>query len=90
MHMHNATTKPRRLREEQINPTKLTKEKSAIKRGNRPQAPLASEQKCPAQVVWLDIYGLPLWRDMDQVYVSSLMVISQEMESDIYVFGSRV
>jgi len=53
MHMHNATTKPRKLREEQINPTKLTKEKSAIKRGNKPQAPLASEQRCPAQVVWL-------------------------------------
>ena len=32
---------------------KLTKEKSAIKRDNKPQAPLASEQRCPAQVVWL-------------------------------------
>ena len=32
---------------------KLTKEKSAIKRGNKPQAPLASEQRCPAQEVWL-------------------------------------
>ena len=53
MHMHNATTKSRKLREEQINPTKLTKEKSAIKRGNKPQAPLASEQRCPAQAVWL-------------------------------------
>ena len=88
--MHNTTTKPRKLREEQMNPTKLTKEKSAIKGGNKPQAPLASEQKCPAQVVWLDICGLPLWRDMDQVYVVSLMVISQEMEPDIYVFGSEV
>ena len=27
---------------------------------------------------------------MDQVYVASLMVISQEVEPDIYVFGSRV
>ena len=44
MHMHNATTKPRKPREEKINPTKLPKEKSAIKRGNKPQAPLASEQ----------------------------------------------
>ena len=52
MHKHNATTKSRKLREEQINPTKLTKEKSAIKRGNKPQAPLASEQKCPALAVW--------------------------------------
>ena len=34
-------------------PAKLTKEKSAIKRGNKPQAPLASEQRCPAQAVWL-------------------------------------
>ena len=38
--------------EKQIKLTKLTKEKSAIKRGNKPQAPLASEQKCPAQAVW--------------------------------------
>ena len=52
MHMHNATTKPRKLREEQTRPTKLTKDKSAIKRGNKPQVPLASEQRCPAQVVW--------------------------------------
>ena len=78
-------------------PTKLTKQKSAIKRGNKPQAPLASEQRCPALAVWWgylrfgeDICGLPLWRDMDQVYVSSFMVISQEVESDIYVFGSGV
>ena len=53
MHMYNATTKPRKLREKQINPTKLTKEKSTIKRGNKPQAPLASEQRCPTQEVWL-------------------------------------
>ena len=32
-------------------PTKLTKEKSAIKRGNKPQAPLASVQRCPALAV---------------------------------------
>ena len=53
MHMHNATTKPRTRREKQTRPTKLTKEKSAIKKGNKPQAPLASEQMCPAQEVWL-------------------------------------
>ena len=52
MHMDNATTKPRKQKK-QIKPTKLTKEKSAIKRGNKPQAPLASEQRCPAQKVWL-------------------------------------
>ena len=40
-------------KEKQIKPTKLTKEKSAIKRGNKPQAPLASEKRCPAQEVWL-------------------------------------
>ena len=90
MHMHNATTKPRKLREEQINPTKLTKEKSAIKRGNKPQAPLASEQSVLLKRFGENICGLPLWRDMDQVYVSSLMVISQEVEPDIYVFGSGV
>ena len=52
MHMHKPTTKPRKQREEQTKPTKLTKEKSAIKRGNKPQAPLASEQKCPTQAAW--------------------------------------
>ena len=52
MYMHNATTKPRKQKK-QIKPTKLSKEKSAIKRGNKPQAPLASKQKCPAQEVWL-------------------------------------
>ena len=52
MHMHNATTNPRKQREEQTRPTKLTKEKSVIKRGNKPQAPLASEQRYPAQAVW--------------------------------------
>ena len=52
MHMHNATTKPRKQKEEQTIPTKLTKEKSAIKKGNKPQAPLASEQKCLALAVW--------------------------------------
>ena len=51
--IYNATTKPRKLREEQTRPTKLTKDKSAIKRGNKPQVPLASEQRCPAQAVWL-------------------------------------
>ena len=52
MHMHNATTKPRKQRKVQTRPTKLTKEKLAIKRGNKPQGPLASEQRCPAQAVW--------------------------------------
>ena len=52
MHMHNATTKPRKQKEEQTRPTKLTKGKSAIKRDNKPQAPLASEQRCPALAVW--------------------------------------
>ena len=42
------------IKEKQIKPTKLTKEKSAIKRGNKPQTPLASEQRCPAQAVWLE------------------------------------
>ena len=52
MHMHNATIKPKKKKSKQ-DLQKLTKEKSAIKRGSKPQAPLASEQKCPAQVVWL-------------------------------------
>ena len=39
-------------KEKQIKSTKLTKEKTAIKRGNKPQASLASEQMCPALAVW--------------------------------------
>ena len=52
MHMHKPTTKPRKRRDEKIKPTMLTKEKLATKRGNKSQAPLASEQKSQAQVVW--------------------------------------
>ena len=37
--------------EKQIKPTKLTKEKSTIKRGNKPQAPLASVKRCTALAV---------------------------------------
>ena len=51
MHMHNAPTKPRKRRDEKIKPTRLTKEKLGTKRGNTPQAPLASEQKSQAQMV---------------------------------------
>ena len=47
MQVQNTATKPRKP-----SPTKLTKEKLATKRGNKPQAPLASEQKSQAQVVW--------------------------------------
>ena len=52
MHMQKPTTKPRKRREAKIKPTKLTKEKLAPKRGNKPQALLASKQKSQAQVVW--------------------------------------
>ena len=37
-----------------------------------------------------DICCLPLGWYMDHVYVASLMVISQEVEPDVYVFGSGV
>ena len=53
MHMHNTTTKPRKQKKSKQDLQRLTKEKSAIKRGNKPQVPLASEQRCPAQEVWL-------------------------------------
>ena len=39
LHMHNATTKPRKQKEEQTRPTKLTKEKSAIKGVTNPKLP---------------------------------------------------
>ena len=37
-----------------------------------------------------DICCLPLGWYMDHIYVASLMVISQEVELDVYVFGSGV
>jgi hypothetical protein len=37
-----------------------------------------------------DICGLSIGWYMDQVYVALLIVISQEVEPDIYVFGSGV
>ena len=37
-----------------------------------------------------DICCLSLGWYMDHVYVASLMVISQEVEPDVYVFGSGV
>ena len=53
MQVQNAATKTRNTkRKKEPRPTKLTKEKLATKRGNKPQAPLASEQKSQAQVVW--------------------------------------
>ena len=78
------------IKEKKIKPTKLTKEKSAIKRGNKPQLPSQASKGVLLKRFGKDICGLPLSRDMDPVYVSSLMIISQEMESDIYVFGSGV
>ena len=85
MQMHLSETRKRRETKTKTY-KKLTKEKSAIKRGNKPQASKGVLLK------WFDedICGLPLWRNMVQVYVASLMVISQEVESDIYVFGSGV
>ena len=69
---------------------KLTKEKSVIKRGNKPQAPLASEQRCPALVVWLGYLRFASLKG----HGSSLCGLSHGYlagtESDIYVFGSGV
>ena len=71
MQLPNLETKKK-----QIKPTKLTKEKSAIKMGNNPQAPLEASKGVLLKRFGENICGLPLWRDMDQIYVASLMVIS--------------
>ena len=52
MQVQNAATNLEKQKEKEPRPTKLTKEKLATKRGNKPQTPLASEQKSRAQVVW--------------------------------------
>ena len=61
-------------KKKQIKPTKLTKEKSAIKRGNKPQAPLAGEQKRPAQEDWLGY----LWFASLKGHGSSLRGLSHD------------
>ena len=90
MHMHKPTIKPRKWREEQIKPTKLTKERLATKRGNKPKLPSQASKSLKLKWFGKDICGLPLGWNMDHVYVASLMVISQEVEPDIYVFGFGV
>ena len=77
-------------KEKQIKPTKLTKEKSAIKRGNKPKAPLASEQRCPAQEVWLGYLRFASLKGHGSSLCGPLKIVSQEVEPDIYVFGSGV
>ena len=52
MQVQNAATKPRKMKRKRIKPYKANQRKLATKRGNKPQAPLASEQKSHAQVVW--------------------------------------
>ena len=92
MYMHNTTTKPRKRREAKTKIYKeLTKNKSQRSKGvTNPKLPSQASKGVLLKWFCEDICGLPLWRDMDQVYVASVMVISQEMEPDIYVFGSGV
>ena len=89
MHMHNATTKPRKQRE--ANKTyRANQRKVSYQKGNKPQAPLAGEQRCPAQEVWLGYLRFTSLKG----HGSSLCGLShdclEEVEPDIYVFGSRV
>ena len=78
-------------REAKQRSTKLTKNKSQRSKGvTNPKLPSQASKGVLLKRFGENICGLPLWRDMDQVYVASLMVISQEMEPDIYVFGSGV
>ena len=81
------TSKTKRIK---INPTKLTKEKSATKRGNKPQAPSQANKGVMLKRLGEDICGLPLRWYMNQVCVAILMIISQEVEPDINVFDSGV
>ena len=58
--MHNATTKPRKLREEQINPTKLTKESQRSKGVTNPKLPSQASKGVLLKRFGENIYGLPL------------------------------
>ena len=86
--MHKTTTKPRKQREAnkiyKANQRKVSNQKA------NPKLPSQASKYVLLKRFGENICGLPLWRDMDQVYVASLMVILQEMEPDINVFGSGV
>ena len=60
MHMHKPTTKPRKTKRRTNKPTKLTKEKSAIKRGNKPKLPSKANKGVLLKRFGEDICGLPL------------------------------
>ena len=52
MQVQNEATKPRKNEEKKNQALQSWQKKLATKRGNKPQAPLTSEQKSQAQVVW--------------------------------------
>ena len=89
--MHNVTTKPRKTKRNKTKTYQANQNKSQRSKGvTNPKLPSQASKSVLLKRFGEDICGLPLWRDMDQVYVSSFMAISQEVESDIYVFGSGV
>ena len=91
MHMHNATTKPRKTKRSKTKTYQANQNKSQRSKGvTNPKLPSQASKSVLLKRFGENICGLPLGRDMDQVYVSSLMVVSQEMESDVYVLGSGV
>ena len=57
---------------------------------NKPQAPLASEQTCPAQAVWLGYLRFASLKGHGSGLCVLSHVVSQEMESDVYMLGSGV
>jgi hypothetical protein len=60
------------------------------KKGSKLQAPLASEQIGLGQGFGEDIYELIVSVNMNKVNVPFLIVVSQEVKTDLYVLGFRV
>src|SRR6185503_17231599 len=87
MHMNNATTKPKKTKRSKTKTYQANQNKSQRSKGvTNPKLPSQASKGVLLKRFGENICGLPLLRDMDKVYVTSLMVISQEMEPDIYVF----
>ena len=84
-------SEPKKRRETKTKSYKDYPKKSQRSKGvTNPKLPSQASKGVLLKWFGEDICGLPLWRDMVQVYVASLMVNSQEVEPDIYVFGSGV
>ena len=91
MQVQNAATKSGKMKKKRIKHYKANAKKNQQLKGvTNPKLPSQASKSLKLKWFGKDICGLPLGWYMDHVYVASLMVISQEVKPDVYVFGSGV